>query len=102
MPYTQRLTWSGVALHVVGLPGYPSSHGCVHLSSKFSGELFAASPMGMTVVVVDESTALPDLAPGQEFRLEPEKSEHGPVSIVISTADLRALVLRNGVEIGDA
>jgi hypothetical protein len=124
MPYTQRLTWSGVALHAGGLPGYPSSHGCVHLPSKFSEELFAVSPMGMTVVVVDESTAPPDvahppafapvdaatgvarvpdrLAPGQEFRLEPEKSEHGPISIVISAADRRALVLRNGVEIGRA
>jgi len=36
MPYTQRLTWDGVALHAGGLPGYPSSHGCVHLSSKFA------------------------------------------------------------------
>ena len=124
MPYTQRLTWSGVALHAGGLPGYPSSHGCIHLPSTFSEELFAVSPMGMTVVVVDESTAPPDvahppafapvdastgvarvpdrLAPTQEFRLEPEKSEHGPVSIVISAADRRALVLRNGVEIGRA
>ena len=124
MPYTQRLNWSGVALHAGGLPGYPSSHGCVHLPSQFSEELFAVSPMGMTVVVVDESTApaevahppafapvdastgvarVPDrLMPGQEFRLEPEKSEHGPVSIVISATDLRALVLRNGVEIGRA
>ena len=124
MPYTQRLTWGGVALHAGGLPGYPSSHGCVHLPSKFSEELFAVSPMGMTVVVVDESTAPPELAhppafapvdastgvarvpdrlaPTQEFRLEPEKSEHGPISIVISAGDRRALVLRNGIEIGRA
>ena len=124
MPNTQRLTWSGVALHAGGLPGYPSSHGCVHLPSKFSEELFAVSPMGMTVVVVDESTAPADvahppafapvdastgvvsvperLAQEQEFRLEPEKSPHGPVSVVISAADRRALVLRNGVEIGRA
>ncbi len=124
MPYTQRLTWGGVALHAGGLPGYPSSHGCVHLPSKFSEELFAVSPMGMTVVVVDERTAPPDvvhppafapvdastgiaripdrLGPTQEFRLEPEKSEHGPISIVISAGDRRALVLRNGIEIGRA
>ena len=124
MPYTQRLTWSGVALHAGGLPGFPSSHGCVHLPSRFSQELFAISPMGMTVVVVDERTApqavahppafapidsrtgavvVPErLADEKEFRLEPEKSEHGPVSIVISTYDRRALVLRNGVEIGRA
>ena len=124
MPYTQRLTWGGVALHAGGLPGYPSSHGCVHLPSKFAEELFAVSPMGMTVVVVDERTApaevahppafapvdattgvasVPErLATDQEFRLEPEKSPHGPVSILISAADRRVLVLRNGVEIGRA
>ena len=38
----------------------------------------------------------------QDFRLEPEKSPHGPVSLVISAADRRALLLRNGVEIGRA
>lgn len=124
MPYTQRLTWDGVALHAGGLPGYPSSHGCVHLPSQFAEELFAVSPMGMTVVVVDEhsapaevahppafspidaATGLP-VAPErldveQAFRLEPEKAPHGPVSILMSSADQRVLVLRNGVEIGRA
>jgi hypothetical protein len=122
MPYTQRLTWSGVALHAGGLPGYPSSHGCVHLPSKFAQDLFSVSPMGMTVVVTDGRMApadiahppalapvdaksgaplgAPRLATEQEFRLEPEKSPHGPVSIVVSAADRRAVVLRNGVEIG--
>ena len=123
MPYTQRLTWDGVALHAGGLPGYPSSHGCVHLPSKFAEELFAVSPMGMTVVVVDERSAptevahppalsplVPDgqrvdaqrLAEGQDFRIEPEKSPHGPVSMLISAADQRVVVLRNGIEIGRA
>jgi hypothetical protein len=36
MPYQERLTWDGVALHAGGLPGYPSSHGCVHLPSAFA------------------------------------------------------------------
>ena len=45
MKFQERLTWDGVALHAGGLPGYPSSHGCVHLPSKFAEELFAASPM---------------------------------------------------------
>lgn len=124
MPYTQRLTWDGVALHAGGLPGYPSSHGCVHLPSKFSEELFGVSPMGMTVVVVDELSAPVELAhpaafapvdavtgspmpqqrltAGEQFRLEPDKAPEGPVSIVMSSADQRVLVLRNGVEIGRA
>jgi hypothetical protein len=124
MPYTQRLTWDGVALHAGGLPGYPSSHGCVHLPSVFAEQLFGVSPMGMTVVVVNARTAPVDLvhpaaiapvdsATGQEnvearlsadedFRWEPEKSPAGPVSLVMSAADERVIVLRNGVEIGRA
>jgi L,D-transpeptidase catalytic domain len=36
MPYMERLTWSGIALHAGGLPGYPESHGCIHLPSEFA------------------------------------------------------------------
>ena len=57
MPYTERLTWDGVALHAGGLPGYPSSHGCVHLPSEFAELLFAAAPTGMTVVIADTHEA---------------------------------------------
>jgi hypothetical protein len=124
MPYQERLTWDGVALHAGGLPGYPSSHGCVHLPSKFAEDLFGASHMGMTVVVVNNKTAPVDvvhpaaLAPvdassgaddvearlnaGEPYRWEPEKSPDGPVSILLSSADRRVIVIRNGVEIGRA
>ncbi|MFN3453261.1 MAG: L,D-transpeptidase family protein, partial [Sphingorhabdus sp.] len=51
MPYQQRLTWDGVALHAGGLPGYPESHGCVHLPMNFAKKLFATTEMGGTVVV---------------------------------------------------
>src|ERR1051326_7655144 len=40
MPFTQRFTRSGVALHGGGVPGYPSSHGCVHLPRSFAKLLF--------------------------------------------------------------
>jgi len=124
MPYQERLTWDGVALHAGGLPGYPSSHGCVHLPSKLAEDLFGASHMGMTVVVVNNKTAPSDvvhpavLAPvdaatgaddvearlqeGTPSRWQPEKSPTGPVSIMMSAADQRVLVLRNGIEIGRA
>ena len=28
MPWMQRLTWSGIALHEGKVPNYPASHGC--------------------------------------------------------------------------
>lgn len=123
MPYTQRITNDGVALHAGGIPGYPESHGCVHLPSEFARLLFGASPLGMTVVIANAKTqpALVDhppfLAPinstgaddiqarlgeGEAYRWQPELQASGPVSIVASRADARVVVLRNGVEIGRA
>jgi hypothetical protein len=124
MPYTQRLTWGGVALHAGGLPGYPSSHGCVHLPSEFARLLFDASPLGMTVVIANAASApadvvhpaalspvdtktgaeseAPRLSATEAFRWEPGKSPEGPVSLLLSGADQRVLVFRNGVEIGRA
>jgi hypothetical protein len=123
MPYQQRLTWGGVALHAGGLPGYPESHGCVHLPLAFSKLLFDAMPMGGTVVIaggnedpvmrppagvltpamagINEVPVMPT-APDQHFVWNPAASPSGPVSIIISTGDQQVVVLRNGKEIGRA
>src|SRR5262252_810421 len=57
MPYSERLTWDGVALHAGGLPGYPSSHGCVHLPTRFAELLFGITGVGMTVVIASDASA---------------------------------------------
>lgn len=51
MPFMQRLTWSGIAIHEGSLPGYPASHGCVRLPGGFARELFSTTKMGMRVIV---------------------------------------------------
>lgn len=51
MPYMQRLTWSGVALHGGNVPGYPASHGCIRLPTKFAKHLFGVTELGSAVVV---------------------------------------------------
>jgi hypothetical protein len=61
MPDQERLVRDGVALHAGGLPGYPSSHGCVQPPSTFAKSLFAESHLGMTVVIVDVKTAPADV-----------------------------------------
>ncbi|MEJ1964914.1 MAG: L,D-transpeptidase [Gammaproteobacteria bacterium] len=123
MPYMERLTWGGVALHAGGLPGYPESHGCIHLPSEFAKLLFAISSTGMTVVIANDATepervAHPGylapvslagqpvertpLAPSDEERWHPELAPTGPVSIVLSQGSQRVVVYRNGIEIGRA
>lgn len=51
MPFMQRITWTGIALHAGALPGYPASHGCVRLRHDFAGQLFDMTKLGMRVVV---------------------------------------------------
>ena len=62
MPFMQRLTWSGIALHSGALPGYPASHGCIRMPHDFAGQLFDASRMGMRVVVVRDDMSPVEIA----------------------------------------
>ncbi|MFV0294772.1 MAG: L,D-transpeptidase family protein, partial [Hyphomicrobiaceae bacterium] len=51
MPYMQRLTWSGIALHEGYVPNYPASHGCIRLPGSFARQLWRIGSMGMRVIV---------------------------------------------------
>lgn len=118
MPNMQRLTRKGIALHAGKLPGYPASHGCIRLPHKFSALLFGATQLGMTVVItsipaIPQNSGTPDIANhsvhtdqqplGQAaYEWHPERAVDGAVSVVISKADQRAIVMRGGVEIGSA
>ena len=118
MPFMQRLTWSGIAMHAGNLPGYPASHGCIRLPLAFAEHLYGVTQLGLTVIIT-QSADIPRFAPAPHVlenrgaspssfesafstTWQPEKASAGPVSIILSASDERAVVLRNGVEIGSA
>ena len=94
MPYMERLTWGGVAMHAGNLPGYPAAHGCVRLPLDFARQLYAVTNSGTSVIITDTksvpgSTAAPgllflgdagwDAAASAGWRdLEAGKDDHGP------------------------
>ena len=51
MPFMQRLTPYGIALHAGHLPGYPASHGCIRLPWAFAKRLYGMTGYGTTVTV---------------------------------------------------
>jgi hypothetical protein len=56
MPYMQRLTWSGIALHASNsVPRHPASHGCVRMPHKFANKLFKMRTNGMHVIIENET-----------------------------------------------
>jgi len=63
MPWMNRITWSGTALHAGVVPGYPASHGCIRLPFSFAPKLFQITTKGDNVVVARD-------------RLSPQLIEH--------------------------
>jgi hypothetical protein len=51
MPYMQRITWSGIAIHAGVLPGYPASHGCIRMPMAFAVKMWGWTRMGARVVI---------------------------------------------------
>jgi len=55
MPFMQRLTMGGIALHAGQIPGYPASHGCVRLPYEMARNLFGATQVRTMVHIVADS-----------------------------------------------
>jgi hypothetical protein len=51
MPYMQRITWSGIALHAGVVPGHPASHGCIRLKNDFAVRLWHLTKRGTRVII---------------------------------------------------
>ena len=116
MPFMQRLTWYGIAMHAGNLPGYPASHGCIRLPLAFAKLLYGVTSLGLTVVITNDAL-IPEVSPQPNitqrddladttvaggFTWQPARSPSGPVSIVVSGRDRRLIVLRNGIKIGSS
>ena len=93
MPFMQRLTWDGVALHAGRIPGHPASHGCVRLPAEFARRLYDVTYHGGTVVVMDAaSMASLDLAklPADMARLVFDRTWQAALPGAASTAEASA------------
>ena len=75
MPFMQRITWTGIALHAGVLPGHPASHGCVRLPMDFAQRLFDLTDVGMRVIIVRNDIALADFDHPQLFKPNPARIE---------------------------
>ena len=51
MPFMQRITWSGIAMHLGVVPGHPASHGCIRLPAAFAAKLWGMTRIGERVVI---------------------------------------------------
>jgi lipoprotein-anchoring transpeptidase ErfK/SrfK len=80
MPYMQRLTWDGIALHAGHIPGYAASHGCLRLPMGFAKALYGVTKMDQTVVILSSlDSPKQEAKPERQPEIKPEPVVDTPV-----------------------
>ncbi|MGC2046978.1 MAG: L,D-transpeptidase, partial [Pseudolabrys sp.] len=110
MPYMQRITWSGIALHAGDLPGYPASHGCIRLTNDFAIRLWHLTKRGTRVIIAHEDVRPVEIANPQLFvpkaRVASASLESGTATLTsndsVTTATTHAPLMANTDEGGKA
>jgi hypothetical protein len=82
MPFMQRITWSGIALHQGVVPGHPASHGCIRLTGDFAQYLFRTTKVGARVVIARTDVAPSEISSSRLFTPKPRPavSEAAPAA----------------------
>ena len=85
MPYMQRITQSGIALHAGVLPGYPASHGCIRLTNDFAIRLWHLTKRGARVIIARQDVVPVEITNPHLFVSKPktafDSSENLPVAV---------------------
>ena len=93
MPYMQRITWSGIALHAGVLPGHPASHGCIRLANGFANRLWHLTKRGTRVIITHDDVQPVEITNPHLFK---------PKAASSSTESLAATVVGNSINTGAA
>jgi lipoprotein-anchoring transpeptidase ErfK/SrfK len=103
MPYMQRITWSGIALHAGDLPGYPASHGCIRLKKDFAIRLWQLTKRGTRVIIAPEHTTPVETAHPGLFVAKAKAASDPPESraVVADNAIVTAAVVHSSTPDAD-
>lgn len=99
MPWMQRITWSGIAMHAGVVPGYPASHGCIRLPYSFAPQLWKMTKMGARVVVAPRDT---EPFPITHAFLPAPKMYDSPTAAIAQEASANLPVPKPGTELASA
>jgi lipoprotein-anchoring transpeptidase ErfK/SrfK len=98
MPYMQRITWSGVAMHEGPLPGHPASHGCIRLTHDFAARLWTTTKLGVRVFVLRNDASPEDFSHPKLFQPMQKRPE---IAASETSDDSRPAVVAQAGAIGN-
>jgi hypothetical protein len=87
MPYMQRITWSGIALHAGVVPGHPASHGCIRLTNDFAIRLWHFTRRGTRVIIARDDVRPVEIANSHLFVSKPKAASVSLESSAVTVTD---------------
>jgi hypothetical protein len=90
MPYMQRLTSKGVAMHAGNLPGYAASHGCIRLPRGFAKLLYGVTEIGTPVMITDDAIMAEQARTAAEYQRATEEFEQKRAELQAEAENLSA------------
>lgn len=92
MPFMQRITWSGIALHEGRVTGAPASHGCIRLPRAFAMQLWGLTRLNARVIVTHQELSLAEIEAPSFFKALPRADSN----FVIPTAEAAPVMFLPG------
>src|SRR5262249_19539748 len=84
MPFMQRITYTGVAMHEAVLPGYPASHGCSRTPREFARRIYGNTAGNERVVITQQDIVPVEIAhsrlPSPKFMIASLGSQAGKIA----------------------
>ena len=88
MPFMERITWSGVALHEGFNLGHPASHGCIRMSHEFATRLWALTKLGVGVVIARQELRPEEISDPHLFEHREKPTDAEPATSLAPAAPI--------------
>lgn len=88
MPFMERITWSGVALHEGFNLGHPASHGCIRMSHEFATRLWGLTRLGVGVVIARQELRPEDISDPHLFVHREKPADAEPATSLAPAAPI--------------
>jgi len=100
MPFMQRITWSGVAMHQGVVPNHPASHGCIRLPPDFARRLWGITKVGARVIIAQDDVALTEIASKRLFTALPQATAEAqpPAKVRVATNAVTDAPLKGSID----
>jgi len=102
MPYMQRITWSGIALHAGVLPGHPASHGCIRLANGFAIRLWDLTKRGTRVIIAHDDVQPVEITNPHLFKPKAASGSQESRAATVSADSINAAAVTHGPLMSDA